>query len=171
MIQNDKKTLSVTLGIWGTIHYMIVIYVKPVLNEDIFRSFFHFFKILIFPVVRGIKGQKAVQNDKKILSVALHISGTIRGVKGKKRSRMTKSCLLRSISQELYIIWLSFMVEMGKMIISPGVKILIFQVFQGLNGQIIGQNDKYFCLLHLIFQEPYIIWYDLHVWYTCIIHT
>ena len=32
----------------------------------------------------GVKGQKTVQNDKKILSVALHILGTIRGVKGKK---------------------------------------------------------------------------------------
>ena len=25
-----------------------------------------------------------------------------------------------------------------------------------------------FCLSHLIFQEPYIIWYDVHLWYTCI---
>ena len=33
---------------------------------------------------------------------------------------MKKFCLSRSISQEPYIIWLSFMVQMCKMIISPG---------------------------------------------------
>ena len=39
------------------------------------------------------------------------------------------------------------------------VKILIFQVFKGLKAQKkMAQNDKKFCLLHLIFQEPYIIW-------------
>ena len=38
--------------------------------------FFHFFKILIFRVVRVVEGQKAVQND-TILSVMLHISKTI----------------------------------------------------------------------------------------------
>ena len=40
-------------------------------------GFFSFFVILIFWVVKGVKGQKMVQNDKKILSVVLHISGTI----------------------------------------------------------------------------------------------
>ena len=39
--------------------------------------FFHFFKIFIFRVVRGIQGQKMAQNNKSILSVTLHISGTI----------------------------------------------------------------------------------------------
>ena len=85
---------------------------------------------------------------------------------------MTKKFFLsRLVSQEPYIIWLSFMVEMCKMIISPGVffsaKILIFQVVKRLKGQIMDQNDKNFCLLHLIFQEPYIIWYDLYLCYTC----
>ena len=56
--------------------------------------FFNFFKILIFWVVRWLKRQKMVWNDKKF-------------------------CLLHSISQEPYIIWLSFMVHMCKMIISP----------------------------------------------------
>ena len=37
--------------------------------------FFHFFKILIFRA--GVKGQKMSQNDKKNLSVTLHISGSI----------------------------------------------------------------------------------------------
>ena len=39
--------------------------------------FFHFFKILIFWVVSGVKGEKNDPNDKKIMFVALHISGTI----------------------------------------------------------------------------------------------
>ena len=51
--------------------------------------FFFFFKILIFWVVRMVKVQKTVQNDKKIY-----------------RSN--------SISQEPYIIWLSFLVHMCK---------------------------------------------------------
>ena len=58
--------------------------------------FFHFFKVLIFWVHRGLEGQKTVQNDKKF-------------------------CLSCSISQEPYIIWLSFMLEMCKLMISPGV--------------------------------------------------
>ena len=59
---------------------------------------------------------------------------------------MTKNCLSCSISQEPHIIWLSFMVENCKMVISPGVfcnvKILIFQVVKGLKGQIMDQNDE-----------------------------
>ena len=67
-------------------------------NYEIPRCFFHFFEILIIWVVRvegGIKGEKMVQNEKKF-------------------------CLSCSISQELYIIWFSFMVLMFNMIISPG---------------------------------------------------
>ena len=37
---------------------------------------FNFSKILIFLIVRGIKGQKMLENEKK-LSVWLHIAGTI----------------------------------------------------------------------------------------------
>ena len=105
--------------------------------------FLQFFIILIFWVHwggkegRGVKGQKMVQNDKKL-------------------------CLSCSISQEPCIIWLLFMVQMCKIIISPGVffnfKILIFWVVRGLKGQKMAQNDKKFCLSHSISQEPYIIW-------------
>ena len=114
---------------------MTVIYVcKMIISSGIFSIFL---KILIFWVHRGVKGQKMVQNDKKL-------------------------CLLCSISQEPYIIWLSFMVQMCKMIISPGmffsVKILISQVVKGLKGQKMAENVENFCLSHLIFQEPYIIW-------------
>ena len=69
-----------------------------------------FFQIFIFRFVSGVKGLKLVQNDKKL-------------------------CLLRSIYQEPYIIWFSYMVHICKMIISPRqvffpffFKSLIFQV-------------------------------------------
>ena len=75
---------------------MIVIYGTHVQNNIISRVFFDFFKILIFWVHKRVKGQKTVQNDKKL-------------------------CVLRSISQEPYIILLSFIVQMCKMI-SPGVQ-------------------------------------------------
>ena len=58
MVQNDKKILSVVLSISGTIHHMIVIYITPVQNDNISGQFFYFFKILIFWVVREVKGQK-----------------------------------------------------------------------------------------------------------------
>ena len=62
---------------------------------------------------------------------------------------MTKSCLSHSISEEPYIIWLSFMVHMCKMVISPGVffhfyKIFIFQIVRGVKGQNLVQNNKKF---------------------------
>ena len=60
------------------------------------QLFFRFFNILIFQVVSGVKGQKMAQNDKKF-------------------------CLSRFISQEPYILWLSFMVHLCKMMISPGI--------------------------------------------------
>ena len=48
---------------------MIMIFGALVENDDIsMRFFLNFFKILIFWVVSGVKGQKIVQNDKKIPS-------------------------------------------------------------------------------------------------------
>ena len=99
-------------------------------------GFFYFFKILIFWVHRGVKG--------------------------KKRSRMTKNCLMRFIFQQPYSTWLSQIVPMCKLIMSPGVllnvNLLIFQVVKGLKGQKMPQNDKKFCLPHSVSEEPYIIW-------------
>ena len=78
--------------------------------------FFHFFKILIFQVFREVKGQKMVQNDKKF-------------------------CSSHSISQELYIIWLSFTVYMCKMIIYLGVSFSFSKFwFFGLLGGKRGKN-------------------------------
>ena len=93
---------------------------------------FLFFQNLIFQVVSVAKGQNIAQNDKKF-------------------------CLLHSISQELYIIGSSFMVHMCKTIISSGV--FLFSFFQnfgfpgcqgGVKGQKMAQDDKKFCLSHLI---------------------
>ena len=99
---------------------------------------------MIFWADWGIKRQKAFQNDKKF-------------------------CLLHSISQGPYKIWLSFMVQMCKMVISSGVffsfKILIFWFVRGLKRLKVNQNDKGFCLSHLVFQNH--ISYDLDLWYTC----
>ena len=99
-------------------------------------GFLNFFKILVFWVVKGVKGQKMVQNDKKSLSC--------------------------SISQEPYIIWLSFMV-MCKMMLSLGFffqffQILIFQIVREVKLQKTVQNDKKLCPSCFISQEPYIIW-------------
>ena len=94
-----------------------------------------------------VKGQKMVQNEKKL-------------------------CLLCSISQEPYIIWLSFMVHMCKTIITAGVffpffRILIFWVVRGDKGQKWQKWEKTLSVVpyisgtihhmsHLISQEPYI---------------
>ena len=97
------------------------------------RLLFHFFKILIFWVVSGMKGQKMTQND-KTLSFVLHISGAIH--------------------------YVSFMVHMCKMI-SPQI-LVFFQNFDFLSCQISkraknGQKCQIICLSHSISQEPYII--------------
>ena len=74
---------------------------KMMISPDVF-FFFLFFKILIFGIVRGGKRAKNGAKWQKIIS--------------------------RSISQEPYIILLSFMVHMCKMIISPEA-FLFFQNF------------------------------------------
>ena len=90
------------------------------------------------------KGEKAVQNGRQF-------------------------CLSRSISQEPYIIWYSFMVQMCEMIISPGVffnfKLLIFQVVRGWKGKKWPKMTKISVYRTLYFRNH--ISYDLHLWYTC----
>ena len=103
-------------------------------------NFFIFSKFWFF----GLLGGKRAKNGpkwQKILSIALHIWGTIH--------HMT-------------------VIYVCKMIISSGVfsiflKILIFWVHRGVKGQKMVQNDKKFCLLHSISQEPYIIWLSFMV--------
>ena len=102
-----QKILPVALHIWGTMHHMTVTLVcKMIISSGIF---FILFKILILLVHREIKGEKMVQNDKKF-------------------------CLLHFISQESSIRRLSFMVQMCKMITSPGVFSILKFWFSGLSG-------------------------------------
>ena len=85
------------------------------------QVFFSGFQILIFWVLRGVKEQKMVQNNKKF-------------------------CPSHSVSQEPYIIWLSFMLHLCKMIISPGnfsfSQDFDFWVVSEVKGQRMIQNDK-----------------------------
>ena len=76
-----------------------------------------------------------------------------------------KFCLLHSIPQEPYIIWLSFMIhthlqndDIFRCFFFHFLKILISWFHRRVKGQKIVQNDKKFCLLCSISQEPCIIW-------------
>ena len=55
---------------------MIMSFGTLVWNDDISGGFY-FSDIIIFWAVRGVKGPKMAQDDKKNLSVAVDISGTI----------------------------------------------------------------------------------------------
>ena len=101
--------------------------------------FFIFPKFWFFRLSEGGKRAKTVLNDKKFY-------------------------LLHSISEKPYIMWLSFMVNICKMIISSSVFFIFskfwFSGFIGYppKGQKTVHNDKKFCLSHSISQEPYITW-------------
>ena len=84
------------------------------------KCFFHFFKILIFRVVR----------------VGWGMGG------GQKWSKMTKNSVCRApyLLLEPHIIWLSFAVHKCKMTISPGIFLIFFKYrFFGLLG---GSKSK-----------------------------
>ena len=161
-----------------------------------FFFFFQFFKILIFWVVMGVKGQKTVQNDKKNsdchpsclrnhTSYNCHLWYTcyqifskfwffrlLKGKKVKKLSKMTKKvsppCFM---SHEPYIIWLSFMVHLCKMVISPGYffsssEFWFFGLLGGQKGKKRSNMTK-----NYVHHAPYLrnhTSYDCHLWYTCV---
>ena len=111
---------------------------KMIILTGSFFIFWKFWFFFFFLVVRGLKVQKIVQNDKKFYLLCL-------------------------ISQEPYIIWFSFMAHMCKIIISPGFLWRVFQIFifgvsSGVKGQNIAQNDKKLCLSYPISQKRYIMW-------------
>ena len=87
--------------------------------------------------------------------------GLLVGWNGKKWSKMTKHCLLCSISQEPYIIWFSFMVHMCKMMTFPGV---FFTFSKFWYFRLLGRGTKgwskltKFSLSRHISQGPCIIW-------------
>ena len=144
--------------------HMIVIYGRIVWNDDISGCFgepyiiwlslmvylcnmmispslffFSFFPNFIFRVVRG---GSITQNDKRL-------------------------CSLRLISQELYIIWSSFMVHIS-CFFSHFSQILIFRVNSGVKGQKKKKKKKgskwqKFC--HAAYLRNHTS-YDYHLWYT-----
>ena len=100
------------------------------------QVFFSFFQNYQFAVASGVKEQKTTKTERKLF-------------------------------QEPYFIWLSFMIQLCKMIISPGV-FFIFPKFRfsGLLGdtraKISAKLQK--CLpIHSISQEPYMIWLSFMV--------
>ena len=83
-----------------------------------------------------------------------------------------KICLLQLISEEPYIVWLSFMVNKCKMISfflkKNGFyfsKILIFWVVRRVKGQKMAENDIKICLTPC---PRNCISYDCGFWYTCV---
>ena len=101
-VQNDQ-TFCLSCSI--TIHHMIVVYGTLVLNDNISWYFFIFSKFWIFGLLR-CKSEKLVQNDKKF-------------------------CQSLSVSQEPCIIWLSSMLHLCKMTISPGNFFIFSKYFFG----------------------------------------
>ena len=104
----------------------------------LFFFVFSFFQNVNVLGCYGVKGQSMAQNDKKF-------------------------CLSHFVSQKPYIVWLSFMVHLYKMMIYPGVfffhflKILIFRVSVVKGQKIIKMKKIFFFLSHSISQEPYIM--------------
>ena len=83
-----------------------------------------------------------------------------------------KFCPSCSISQELYIIWLPFMIHMYKVIISPGVFIFskFFLFFLAVRGG--GKRAKWSkmrtnSVCHAQYLRNHML-YDCHLWYICI---
>ena len=103
------------------------------------QDFFKFFQNF-----SGVKGQQITQNDKKF-------------------------CLSCFMSQKPYIIWLSFMVHLCKMKISPDVffhffKSVSFWVVRVLKQQKLAQNDKNSVTRHVSGTILHMIFiYDTHV--------
>ena len=106
-------------------------------------AFFSFSKFWFSGLLGGrVNVQKTAQIDKKI-------------------------CLLHSISEKPYIIWMSFMVNICKKFFKfffHFFKILIFWFHRGVKGQNRVHNDKY-----SVCCTPYLrnhTSYDCNVWYT-----
>ena len=94
--------------------------------------FFIFSKFWNFWLLVGVKGLKMAQNHKKL-------------------------CLLCFISQESYIIWLSFMVHLSKMIISSGVLFHLFKILRKWSNM----RKNYVCCTPCLRNHTS---YDHHLW-------
>ena len=134
MTQNDEKfCLSNTISKEPYIIWSS--FTVHLCKRVVYPAFFSFFQNFDFPGCwKGKKGKKISPKWQKILFVTL-------------------------VSQEPYIMWLSFMVHMCKMLISWDV-FFIFEKFfwvarrwggGRVKGQKMVQNDKKFCLCHSYF--------------------
>ena len=89
-------------------------------------------------------------------------------LEGKREKYSPKWKLSHALPQEQYILWSWILPHLCKMMISPGffVVFLVFG-FSRLLGREKGKKwprvTKKFCLLHVISQEPYIIWLSFMV--------
>ena len=137
MVQNDK-TFCPLHSISQEPYIIWLPFVVHICKIIISSGLVSFFQNINFLVHREVKEQKTVQNNK--------ISPYL-------RNHASYDCHLWCKC----VRW------------SPGVfynfKTLIFRIVRGMKRQKTAQNDKYFCLSHLTFQEPYIIW--SYLWYTC----
>ena len=146
MVQNDKK-LFVVLDISGVYIIWLLFMV-------------HMCKMIISPGMVFIFSK-------------FWFFGLVGSKRTKKRSKMTKNsvCHAHSISQEPYIIWLSFMVHMCKIIISPDSffifsKFCFFGLLGGLKWKKWSKMTK-----HSAHDAPYLrnkTPFDCHLWSTCI---
>ena len=101
--------------------------------------------------------------------------GCYLGKRTKKWPKMTKNCLSRFISEELYMVWLSFMVHLCKVMIFPGV-FFIFSKFcfsgllvRGGGGGRVKTSPKW--EKNSVCCTPYLrnhTSYDFYLWYTCV---
>ena len=110
---------------------------------------FFIFQILIFLIIKEVKRQKKAQNDKKL-------------------------SLLCSMSQEPYIIWLSFIVNLCKIdnifrLCICFIKILFFWVGRGgAGGKRAKNGPKLQKILSVSLYRRYQSSYDCGFWYTCV---
>ena len=110
---------------------------KMMISPGVF--FFYLFKILIFQIVSGVKGQKMAQWQKFYL--VLHIPGSIN-----HDFHLWYTCVKWKYLQVCF--FFNFLI------------ILIVQLVRGVKWQKIVQNDKNFCQLCPISQKPQIIWFS-----------
>ena len=112
MAWNNKKLCLQALYIWVSIHHMIMLFYCTSLKWWHSRCFFHFFKILLLWFARKTERVKKAKNGPKWQKILPHF-----------------------VSQELYLIWLWFLVLMCKMMISPAnffifLKVWFFRFFK-----------------------------------------
>ena len=139
MPQMSQKILSVALHILVIIRHVIVIYGTHLQNNIYLGIFFIFPRFLIFWVVRGVKGKKWSKMTKHFVCHALYL-----------RNHASYGCHLWCTCVKWWYPQVFFFFHF--------LKILIFLVVSGVKGQKMALNDKNVCPSHSISHEPYLIW-------------